>query len=341
MHNSLHHRDKPCGVSRSARRAVANDRCLREATTRRLGLTLEAAGGRPNRKAAPPANVAAPIMAIGSARRCARRWAVAAVQAAPSSHPSGGLAPRPAVGHSGLRPDAAPGPPLRPAWASASADQGGDEVGGPPDLRRLGCLPRPITGLPAGARAKLRVATGRKEGRIATVAEPKGASLVHGEGWHKFPASPICNAGQRAGPGNFDFSPVATGDRDRRSPGQGSFGNPSRGRRVSVGCPCPPPTTSPERSLTRADPAPPVFFRVFQPLPPLFAAAEMRGCPRRHRGGLCFFLFPPAQSAGAGQRSADYCRHLAFATKATTKTSGDDRGHQLIDRLRNVVPALL
>jgi hypothetical protein len=32
VHNSLHHRDKPCGVFRSARRAVANDRCLRHRT---------------------------------------------------------------------------------------------------------------------------------------------------------------------------------------------------------------------------------------------------------------------------------------------------------------------
>jgi hypothetical protein len=34
VHNSLHHRDKPCGVFRSARRVVANDAILPWAFTR-------------------------------------------------------------------------------------------------------------------------------------------------------------------------------------------------------------------------------------------------------------------------------------------------------------------
>ena len=104
---------------------------------------------------------------------------------------------------SNSRPDATPGPPLRPCWARASADQGGGEVGGPPGLRRLGCFPRPIIGLPAGVPTKPRVTADRNERRIA-----KGAKLenehrsVTARGW----ASPICNARERAGRGQFRLS---------------------------------------------------------------------------------------------------------------------------------------
>jgi hypothetical protein len=84
--------------------------------------------------------------------------------------PLGGLGPRPAVGQR-LAPRCGSWAALRPGWARASADQGGGEVGGPPGLRRLGCFPRPITGLPAGVPTKPRVTTGRNERRIANGAE--------------------------------------------------------------------------------------------------------------------------------------------------------------------------
>ena len=164
-----------------------NVRCLREVATRRLGFDPRGGGGglidgkgrrRPGEEIRP--------LTGGPAFRGHRAAS----------------GPR-RLRDSDSRPDATPGPPLRPGWARASADQGGGEAGGPPGLRRLGCFPRPITGLPASVPTKPRVTTDRNERRIANGAELENE---HRSVTARGCASPICNARERAGRGQFRLS---------------------------------------------------------------------------------------------------------------------------------------
>jgi hypothetical protein len=83
--------------------------------------------------------------------------------------PLGGLGPRPAVGR-GSRPDGTPGPPLRPAGhgVGRSGRRRSRRPSWPPSPWLLSAPDNRLVGRRS---SKLRVATGRKEGRVANGAE--------------------------------------------------------------------------------------------------------------------------------------------------------------------------